>query len=101
MHSTALFFCVLFFPYKQSLFCTIYYKKHYAIALQNTTDKQSFHYNYMKQLKTKLLIVRLTEKQLQTINVIAEKHEQTKSEFVRTHFLNLLNNYNEKTNNKI
>ena len=55
----------------------------------------------MKQLKTKLLIVRLTEKQLQTINVIAEKHEQTKSEFVRTHFINLLNNYNEKTDNKI
>ncbi len=55
----------------------------------------------MKQLKTKLLIVRLTEKQLQTINVIAEKHGQTKSEFTRTHFLNLLNNYNEKTDNKI
>jgi hypothetical protein len=55
----------------------------------------------MKQLKTKLLIVRLTEKQLQTINVIAEKHGQTKSEFTRTHFLNLLNTYNEKTDNKI
>ena len=57
--------------------------------------------NYMKQLKTKLLIVRLTEKQLQTIDKIAEKHEQNRSEFTRTHFLNLLNNYNEKTNNKI
>ena len=55
----------------------------------------------MKQLKTKLLIVRLTEKQLQTIDKIAEKHEQNRSEFTRTHFLNLLNNYNEKTNNKI
>jgi metal-responsive CopG/Arc/MetJ family transcriptional regulator len=55
----------------------------------------------MKQIKTKMLIVRLTEKQLQTIDKIAEKHEQNRSEFTRTHFLNLLNNYNEKTDNKI
>jgi len=76
-------------------------KKHNSIELQNTTKNKSFNYSNMKQIKTKLLIVRLTEKQLQTINVIAEKHGQTKSEFTRTHFLNLLNNYNEKTDNKI
>ena len=35
------------------------------------------------------------------IDKIAEKHEQNRSEFTRTHFINLLNNYNEKTNNKI
>jgi len=89
------------FSYKQSLFCTNFNQKHYPIGLQNTTEKQNFNYSNMKQIKTKLLIVRLTEKQLQTINVIAEKHGQTKSEFTRTHFLNLLNNYNEKTDNKI
>lgn len=55
----------------------------------------------MKQIKNKLLIVRLTEKQLKTIDEIAQKHEQSRSEFTRTHFLNLLNNYNEKTDNKI
>lgn len=56
----------------------------------------------MKQIKTKLLIVRLTEKQLKTIDEIAQKHEQTRSEFTRTHFINLLNTYsNEKTNNKV
>ncbi len=54
----------------------------------------------MKEIKTKLLIVRLTEKQLKTIDVIAQKHEQSRSEFTRTHFLNLLNTYNEKANNK-
>ena len=57
--------------------------------------------NQMKQIKNKLLIVRLTEKQLKTIDVIAQKHEQSRSEFTRTHFINLLNTYNEKTNNKI
>jgi hypothetical protein len=55
----------------------------------------------MKTLKTKNLIVRVTEKQLQIIDKIAEKHEQTRSEFTRTHFINLLNTYNEKTNNKV
>lgn len=55
----------------------------------------------MKQIKTKLLIVRLTEKQLQIIDKIAEKHEQNRSEFTRTHFINLLNTYsNETTSNK-
>lgn len=78
-----------------------YYKKHITSELQNTTEKQIFNYNNMKQIKTKLLIVRLTETQLQTIDKIAEKHEQNRSEFTRTHFLNLLNTYNEKTNNKI
>ena len=46
-------------------------------------------------------VLKITEKQLQTIDKIAEKHEQNRSEFTRTHFLNLLNNYNEKTDNKI
>ena len=56
----------------------------------------------MKQIKNKLLIVRLTEKQLKTIDVIAQNHAQTRSEFTRTHFINLLNTYsNEKTNNKV
>ncbi len=95
------FFMSFFFSYKHSRFCTNFNQKHYSIGLQNTTEKQNFNYTYMKQIKTKLLIVRLTEKQLQTINVIAEKHGQTKSEFTRTHFINLLNTYNEKTDNKI
>ena len=43
--------------------------------------------------KTKLLIVRLTEKQFKLINEMAYKHELTKSEFVRTHFISLLNSY--------
>jgi len=75
-------------------------KKHNSIELQNTTKNKSFNYRYMKTLKTKMLIVRLTEKQLKTIDVIAQKHEQSRSEFTRTHFLNLLNTYNEKANNK-
>jgi hypothetical protein len=77
------------------------YIKHYASATQNTTKNKSFNYNNMKTLKTKNLIVRVTEKQLQIIDKIAEKHEQTRSEFTRTHFINLLNTYNEKTNNKV
>jgi uncharacterized protein (DUF1778 family) len=55
----------------------------------------------MKTLKTKNLIVRVTEKQLQIIDKIAEKHQQNRSEFTRTHFLNLLNTYNEKTDYKV
>ncbi|NBU05707.1 MAG: hypothetical protein EBT39_05100 [Sphingobacteriia bacterium] len=88
------------FSYKQSLFCTNFNQKHNTCELQNTTKNKSFNYSNMKEIKTKLLIVRLTEKQLKTIDVIAQKHEQSRSEFTRTHFLNLLNTYNEKANNK-
>jgi hypothetical protein len=49
--------------------------------------------NKSKFNKTKLLIVRLTEKQFNLINKMADKHELTKSEFVRTHFISLLNSY--------
>ena len=49
--------------------------------------------NKSKFNKTKLLIVRLTEKQFKLINEMAYKHELTKIEFVRTHFISLLNSY--------
>lgn len=79
----------------------LYFKKN-TIVIENTTDKQSFNYNYMKApLKNRIVIVRLTDKQQQLLDKEAHKHEQTRSEFVRTHFINLLNTYsNEKTSNK-
>jgi uncharacterized protein (DUF1778 family) len=53
-------------------------------------------------LKNKLVIVRLTEQQQELLDKEAQRHEQTRSEFVRTHFINLLNTYsNEKPNSKV
>jgi metal-responsive CopG/Arc/MetJ family transcriptional regulator len=55
----------------------------------------------MKINKTKIVVFRLTEKEINLLDLHATKHEQSRSEFVRTHFINLLNTYsNEKTNNK-
>ena len=54
-----------------------------------------------RPLKNRIVIVRLTDKQQELLDREAHKHEQTRSEFVRTHFINLLNTYsNEKTSNK-
>ena len=56
----------------------------------------------MRAYKTKIVVFRLTEKEIQLLDAHAKKHEQTRSEFVRTHFINLLNTYsNEKTNSKV
>lgn len=53
-------------------------------------------------LKNRIVIVRLTDKQQELLDKEAQRHEQTRSEFVRTHFINLLNTYsNEKTNSKV
>ena len=55
----------------------------------------------MKINKTKVVVFRLTEKEVKLLDAHATKHEQTRSDFVRTHFINLLNTYsNEKTSNK-
>jgi len=55
----------------------------------------------MKINKTKIVVFRLTEKEIILLDAHAKKHEQTRSEFVRTHFINLLNTYsNETTSNK-
>ena len=74
-----------------------------TLVIENTTDKQSFNYSNMKTpLKNRIVIVRLTDKQQELLDREAHKHEQTRSEFVRTHFINLLNTYsNEKTNSKV
>ena len=55
----------------------------------------------MKLNKTKIVVFRLTEKEIKLLDEQATKHAQTRSDFVRTHFINLLNKYDEKTNNKI
>jgi metal-responsive CopG/Arc/MetJ family transcriptional regulator len=55
----------------------------------------------MRIHKTKIVVFRLTEKEINLLDAHAKKHEQSRSEFVRTHFINLLNNYNEKANNKV
>jgi metal-responsive CopG/Arc/MetJ family transcriptional regulator len=56
----------------------------------------------MRIHKTKIVVFRLTEKEINLLDAHAKKHEQTRSEFVRTHFINLLNTYsNEKTNSKV
>ena len=54
----------------------------------------------MKINKTKIVVFRLTEKDINLLDAHATKHEQTRSEFVRIHFINLLNKYDEKTSNK-
>lgn len=78
----------------------LYFKKN-TLVIENTTKNKSFNYNYMdRPLKNKIVIVRLTDKQQELLDKEAQRHEQTRSEFVRTHFINLLNTYNEKTNNK-
>ena len=53
----------------------------------------------MKLNKTKVVVFRLTEKEINLLDAHATKHEQTRSEFVRTHFINLLKKYDEKTSN--
>ena len=80
----------------------LYFKKN-TLVIENTTKNKSFNYNYMKApLKNRIVIVRLTDKQQELLDKEAHKHEQTRSEFVRTHFINLLNTYsNEKTNSKV
>ena len=55
----------------------------------------------MKLNKTKIVVFRLTEKEVKLLDEHATKHAQTRSDFVRTHFINLLNKYDEKTNSKI
>ena len=54
----------------------------------------------MKLNKTKIVVFRLTEKEVKLLDEHATKHAQTRSDFVRTHFINLLNKYDEKTSNK-
>jgi len=54
----------------------------------------------MRPYKTKVVVFRLTEKEIILLDAHAKNHEQSRSEFVRTHFINLLNTYNEKANNK-
>jgi hypothetical protein len=80
----------------------LYFKKN-TLVIENTTKNKSFNYNNMKApLKNRIVIVRLTDKQQELLDKEARKHEQTRSEFVRTHFINLLNTYsNEKTNSKV
>ena len=74
-----------------------------TLVIENTTKNKSFNYRYMKTpLKNRIVIVRLTDKQQELLDKEAQRHEQTRSEFVRTHFINLLNTYsNEKTNSKV
>ena len=68
---------------------------------ENTTKNKSFNYNYMNRpLKNRIVIVRLTEQQQELLDKEAQKHEQTRSEFVRTHFINLLNTYSNEKSNK-
>ena len=55
----------------------------------------------MKLNKTKIVVFRLTEKEVKLLDEHATKHAQTRSDFVRTHFINLLNKYDEKTNSKV
>jgi hypothetical protein len=55
----------------------------------------------MRIHKTKIVVFRLTEKEINLLDAHAKKHEQSRSEFVRNHFINLLNTYNEKANNKV
>jgi len=43
--------------------------------------------------KNKIVIFRVTENQFNLLNEMAAKHEQKRSEFVRYHFMNLLNSY--------
>lgn len=43
--------------------------------------------------KNKHVIFRLTENQFNLLNEMAAKHEQKRSEFIRYHFMNLLNSY--------
>lgn len=47
--------------------------------------------------KNKIIVLRLTEKDLKLIDKQAQKHETTRSEFVRTNFINLIKTY-EKDN---
>jgi uncharacterized protein (DUF1778 family) len=51
-------------------------------------------------LKNRIVIVRLTEQQQELLDKEAQKHEQTRSEFVRTHFINLLQTYSNEKSNK-
>ena len=52
----------------------------------------------MKLNKTKVVVFRLTEKEVKLLDAHATKHEQTRSEFVRIHFINLLKKYDEQKN---
>jgi len=52
----------------------------------------------MKTLKNKIVVFRLTEKEVKLLDEQAKKHEQTRSDFVRTHFINIISKYNEKSN---
>ena len=78
----------------------LYFKKN-TLVIENTTKNKSFNYISMKLNKTKIVVFRLTEKEVKLLDEHATKHAQTRSDFVRTHFINLLNKYDEKTNNKI
>ena len=78
----------------------LYFKVN-TLVFKNATKNKSFNYISMKINKTKIVVFRLTEKEIQLLDAHATKHEQTRSEFVRTHFINLLNKYNEKTNSKV
>ena len=78
----------------------LYFKKN-TLVIENTTKKQFSNYNYMKApLKNRIVIVRLTDKQQELLDKEAQRHEQTRSEFVRTHFINLLNTYSNEKSNK-
>lgn len=72
-----------------------------TIVFENTTKKHFSNYNYMRApLKNRIVIVRLTEQQQELLDKEAQKHEQTRSEFVRTHFINLLQTYSNEKSNK-
>jgi len=72
-----------------------------TIVFENTTKNKSFNYTNMKTpLKNRIVIVRLTEQQQELLDKEAQKHEQTRSEFVRTHFINLLQTYSNEKSNK-
>lgn len=67
-------------------------------AFENTTDKLNLHYICMeRQLKTKIIVLRFTERELNLIDKQAKQHQTTRSEFVRTNFINLIKTY-EKNN---
>jgi uncharacterized protein (DUF1778 family) len=52
----------------------------------------------MKTKQDKSGRFRLTEKEVKLLDAHATKHEQTRSDFVRTHFINLLKKYDEQKN---
>lgn len=50
-----------------------------------------------RPLKNKIVVLRFTEKELKLIDKQAKQNETTRSEFVRTNFINLIKTY-EKDN---